>query len=72
MRKFYGFVFFRVVFQDFRRSSLSFLPQSTPPPGLRSSAELPTAFILFTFEVIIIIFIIIIVSSSSSCSSSIL
>ena len=31
--KFYGLVFFRVVFWDFRRSSLSCLPQSTPPPG---------------------------------------
>ena len=32
--KFYGLVFFRVVFLEFRRSSLSFLPRSTPPPGL--------------------------------------
>ena len=28
VRKFYGVVFLRVVFQDFRRSSLSFLPRS--------------------------------------------
>ena len=33
MRKFYGLVFFKVVFLDFRQSSLSFLPRSTPPPG---------------------------------------
>ena len=33
VRKFYGLVFFRVVFYDFRRSSLSFLHRSTPPPA---------------------------------------
>ena len=31
MRKFCGLVFFRVVFYDFQRSSLSFVPQSIPP-----------------------------------------
>ena len=31
VRKFYGLVFFRIVFWDFRRSSLSFLTRSTPP-----------------------------------------
>ena len=34
VRKFYGLVFFRIVFLDFQRSSLSFLPRSTPPPGI--------------------------------------
>ena len=34
VRKFVWLGIFRVVFKDFRRSSLSFLPQSTPPPGV--------------------------------------
>ena len=31
MRKFYGLVFFRVVFLDFGRSTLFFLPPKYPP-----------------------------------------